>query len=309
MSNLISSEFGEQQEAKESTEALWKDPERLTLSVRRHGKTDMQRGIPLRGVLESDAIKQVEEVARIWASHSPKGANISLYESPSFVVTGEREFPKPHPLKPQRASITASIYESAIFGELAPSRIGTSGMRESRRRIRDSRLGDLFEYTTHPENLPTFFQLRTEEYGNDLPRFWKDYIAGKLKPELEQALIDCGGSDSRGLAENFSSFILDMGPKIPSKEKEAKELTKQVIVAITHSEVLESFVHYLGRFSEEEKVSNIPNSLKDYKVAYNEGFDIHLDANNEAVIVFPKGERVEIKIDKFLKYLKSVRTT
>lgn len=286
----------------EEVEALWEDKKIVSLSFRRHGRYDTERGSEKVGSLTVPGIEEAGRAARNWSGNLPKDVRVTIHESPSFLIAGERQYPTPHKVKPRRATITASLYEKEIFGKLAPAKIDEkSGMLQSTRRKQTDLLGDLMEHITTREQearISAFFETRAEIYGKDMERFWHDFSHGRLDPRLQEALKACGGSDSLDLATNLTEFISGAG-KAESADK------KNVILGLTHGETMESFLYQLGEFFKTK--GHEAEGLGETSFSYNEGFDVHIDGAGNLVVVLPGGKNFGVNLHEFREYLDSLK--
>lgn len=293
---------GSRERSPEEIEALWRDKEVVSLSLRRHSRYDTERGSAKVGSLTIPGIEEAKRAAKNWSEKLSKDAGVTIYESPSFLIAGEREKPVPHKLKPRRATITASLYEKEIFGKLAPAKIDEkSGMLQSTRRKQADLLGDPMERITTREQgakIPVFFKTRAEIYGKDMQRFWHDFSHGRLDPRVEEALKACGGSDSLDLAANLTEFISGAGKK-ESFDK------KNVILGLTHGETMESFLYQLGEFLKTK--GRKAEGIDETSFSYNEGFDIHLDGAGNLTVALPSGKNFEVNLSEFKKYIHDLR--
>ncbi|HCB56199.1 hypothetical protein A2239_01335 [Candidatus Uhrbacteria bacterium RIFOXYA2_FULL_40_9] len=278
---------------------LWKEPEIYTLSLRRHSKYDTDIKSPRRGSLTPEGIQMAKDAAEEWKKNLPEGTDISIFESPSYLPAGERIDPETgetHMLAPRRATITASIYEKSLFGDLAPAKTDEeSGMKQSVRRQKEPLIGDLMEHAKDGSKIPAFFKARGKAYGDDLPRFWHDFVTGNLPEEVEKTLKVAGGTCAKEQAQNMLTFILKTNQQ-PRSEK------KQAGIALSHGEPQESLLHQMDKFLEETKGMN--PGLYQGMIAHNKGMDLHMKPDGMMTIIKEGHPPVEIDALAFDQWLK-----
>ena len=279
----------------ENVEALWEKEDIVTLSLRRHSKYDTERGSPRVGSLTKEGIEEARQKAKAWHERVPKGAEVEIYESPSFMVAGERALPEPHKVKPRRATITASTYEKEVFGRLAPAKM-EKGLLQSVRRKRSYLLGDFVESAKKTELIPNFFKARGKAYGSNDEKFWGDFVEGKLDPQVQEALTAFGGSSPLDLAKNMADFIAGV-----SGAKKEKSEVKQIALAVTHGETMESFLFHLEKFLKEKQ--GFPPEAKRVAIKHNEGFDAHIGLDGNLVVDTGEGKILQVNLDEFKDYL------
>ncbi|MCK5490487.1 MAG: hypothetical protein KAI67_01455 [Candidatus Pacebacteria bacterium] len=260
----------------------------------------------------------------------------SIYESPSFIPSSnpkelenkddnpnyDERFPEE--IKPQRAMMTGLSYEERIFGGLAPGKgaMHHDGLANwdvpdpvlSRNKLKTTsvskRLGDFMENVDCEDKsqlgrlIGEFHKLKGELYSNS-EEFWTAFIRNELPEELLKSLKACNGSTSLDLTRNMIDFISE------KKEKTAEE-KKEIVLAITHGETMDSFLHYLGLFLETKGETD--HGLDEILFGYNEGFDAHIDSEGNLVIAINvvekiEGEKkssirlIEVKLDEFEDYI------
>ena len=299
-------------EEREQLNEYWKNKEIKSFSFRRHSEwgygTEEYKGLDL-GFLTKEGYKMADERAVSWGNKMKVlneklngEVEFSIQQSPSFIPSFNPEhledgtenpeydarFPKE--IKPKRAEMTGFSYEERIFGGLAPSK--TEPILESkqlRTNSRSKRLGDFMENVSCKDEsqlgrlIGEFHQLKGELYP-DPEEFWIAFIKNELPSELLDALKACNGSTSLDLTRNMIDFISD------KKEKTTEE-KKEIILAVTHGETMDSFLHFLGKFLEEKKdMKN--HGLDEILFDYNEGFDAHIDFDENLVVSFDV-EKVE----------------
>ena len=298
---------GLSQPEKLSQEFLWENPKVFSFTIRRHGEVSMS---PVagrnKGILLGEAYRDTKKIAEEFVQQTKlANASMTLNESPSCFSKGKRKKPISHDVRMRRASVTASVWEKAVFGKLAPPvTTAETGEKMSSVRRRDNRLGDLFESCANAEQaqkIGDFFKLRSalycEEQGISNTDFWSDFVKGELPKNLFTALDVAGGSDSRMLASNLTKFL-----KQESLSEE--HTTKQIGIAITHSETIESFLFHLGQFLKEGEDSVALSSyFEDPKVQYNEGFDIHTSQKGDSKLFLPSGDHVAFNLDALDVYI------
>ena len=321
-------------EKEEQLNEYWENKESKSFSFRRHSEwgygTEEYKGFDL-GFLTKEGHKMADERAISWGNKMKvlndkvKGeVEFSIQQSPSFIPSFNPEYfedgtenPEydarfPKEIKPKRAEMTGFNYEERIFGGLAPNR--TEPMLKSeqlRTNSRSKRLGDFMENVACEDEsqlgrlIGEFHQLKGELYP-DSEEFWIAFIKNELPDKLLNALKACNGSTSLDLTKNMIDFIAD------KKEKTA-ENKKEVILAVTHGETMDSFLHFLGKFLE-EKNGIEDHGLDEILFDYNEGFDAHIDLDDNLIISFDV-EKVEdekeslnvktikVKLNEFKDYI------
>lgn len=286
---------------REKNERLWKNPEMVTVSFRRHSKYDSSPDAALRGALSQEGIELARQAAKAWADHAKLVGvqRVSVYESPSSMalVKGTGESTKK--VFPARARITASTYEKAIFGNLAAAHRNEKGEMQSDRRKREELLGDLMETATNFKAIPDFFKARAIAYGKDMERFWHDYATGHLDPAVQSALEACGASTGPELAKRFTQFLSEVKSQAP--EEDTGQQAKQVGIAITHGETMESFLYTVDQFRKAhgDKGENLYRGM----MAYNEGFDAHLGKDGKLTIVLDNTDPITVDLVELQKFL------
>lgn len=263
-------------------ERLWENPDVITISFRRHSAYDYYgKEVPI-GSLTKKGIELARVAAKDWISQIPENSNVTIYESPSYEVAGKREFPELHDVLPRRATITASIYEKEVFGNLAKStQDEETGLLQSTRRKQSGLLGDFFEQADNDQEIENFFQVQEQVYGDD-KKFWEDYYRNQLDEDVEEALKKAKGSTSSDEAANVKKFITQIvGSKIEGK--------KNINLAVTHGEVMTSFL------SSVFQRLGLEVPITDIEFDYNLGFDIHIK-NDQLVIVIPNMQPLVINM-------------
>lgn len=286
----------------EKNEKLWKNPKIRTVSFRRHSKYDSAFDAPLRGALSSEGIKLAREAAARWAEKA-QGAGaeeIEIYESPSSMPMMQGKGESARQIFPARARITASTYEQAIFGNLAPAHHNDRGEPQSNRRKREDLLGDLMETATDVKAIPAYFKARDKIYGKDVERFWHDYVNDHLEPSVQAALDACGASTSLDLTKHVTKFI--SGIETADGEDESRTKKKKAVIAVTHGETMESFLHAVDQFRKTQG-KEVVNELFTGMIAYNTGFDAHIDANGELYVARDGVDPVKINLAEFNAFL------
>ena len=117
-------------------EGLWQDQSIHSYSIRRHSHYERSSASGMKGALDREGIDAARENSKRWVEKLPENAQVTIYQSPSFqhaktikdVAAGQNK-----DILPQRATITASIYEKELHGNQQPGR-----------RVTEARLGDFF---------------------------------------------------------------------------------------------------------------------------------------------------------------------
>jgi broad specificity phosphatase PhoE len=286
----------------QQVEALWNDPSIVSYSLRRHGNYERDRNSNMRGSLTPESIQEVKEHAQTWANRVPEESEVAIYQSPSFMpakqvnkLTGEEKV-----IKPMRATITASLYERAIFGNLKATK-NEAGEGVSARRTTESRLGDFLETATSAEGVGRFYEVLGETYRGLSGEFWGDYIHDTLDPRVDEAIRNCGGKDSIGLAENVATFIEETHTDhIATKEDESK----RAILAVTHGESMRAFTYFVGKYLESTHTADAETiqAFHEQDYGYNEGIDVHVTADKVTIVVANK-HAAALKLNDFKEYL------
>lgn len=302
----MESQNQESVEIKNTGEVLLNNPDIISFIIRRHSN---RTG----GVINSKGLQNAKVVAGNWAQKVKDipNAEVAFYESPSYMVTESGK-------RPVRASITASLYEQAYTGTLAPARKGENGEPLPGIRTRDSRLGDLFEAGQNSDPFPAFFQAIGREYGGMTPNFWHAYITDSLPPYIQAAAQACHGWDSLRLAENMTDFL-------DEREKELRQKSlipsphKEVVLPITHGETMDAFLYHTSGFLKQKQTTErqpqedwnlSPEDLEARSIqflSYNQGFDAHIDGQRKMTLEFADGEKVRFNLDDFKGYLSQQR--
>jgi len=287
---------------------LWRNIDVISVSFRRHSRYDYAGGKPSlddpearpKGSLTKQGIELAREQAKKWKESLPADSNITIFESPSYMVAGERQTPETHLLLPSRARQTASIYEKEIFGDLAPTETVDDSLNpiQSQRRKRAYLLGDFMENVTEDgaKFIKDFFKIRSEVYGSDMHKFWEDYTKNILDSRVQDALEKCGASTSKDLASNLIEFL-----KKISEETEADD-KKRIDLALTHGETMESFLYHVSRFLIENEQTEDATILENVSFGYNEGLDVHIERSQ--LLIEWKNKIIAVgSIDDVIRYL------
>jgi hypothetical protein len=319
-----------QPEQQASPEELWQNPDVVTVSLRRHSEYDKGTENPeMRGSLARKGIEMAKESASEWAQHLPEGSQVAIYESPSYMPvtrvrtdaeTGETVKSQ---IEPARARTTASLYETAVFGDRTDWDLdqmrGDDGKSKPTRRVPDERLGDILGSATNGPKIGEFYaKLRETEYGGKLtPAFWADYIHDKLAPELAEAIVATdGGADSLKLAQNLTDFLADSArPKNNDNQETTNQ--KRVELAVSHGETIGSFTHYLADYLGREGANDNVEAFARLtaEVDFNQGVDAHIAGNKMTVVAAKPNEAddgvdeafVAVDLDDFRSYLGQLR--
>ena len=293
-------------EAYEQIEALWNDPEIVSYSLRRHGNYERDRTSTMRGSLTPESIQEVKAHAQDWVTRLPGQTEVEIYQSPSFmpVKRTDQKTGEEKTIRPMRATITASLYEKAVFGDLKAVRT-ESGEVVSARRVTEPRLGDFLESSTDAEGIGHFYDVLGETYKGLTSEFWDDYTHDTLDPKVAEAIKDCSGTDSMGLAKNVATFIEDTHAKA-STAQDSKN--KHAVLAVTHGESMRSFTYFIGKYLEHTKTANeaTVDAFRNQDFSYNEGVDIHVTPDEVTIVVANK-HAAALKLEDFKQYLHGLR--
>ncbi|MFH1712431.1 MAG: hypothetical protein ABH846_04320 [Patescibacteria group bacterium] len=290
--NTLESDY----EAEDTSRELWNDTDYISLSLRRHGPWSTKK--EMWGALTPEGIKTSRQVAQEWAKQLPEDCEVSIYESPSAMpavrenkTTGETKV-----LMPKRATITASLYEKAVFGDLTGVEVHQpTGEKQSKRRKRRDILGDFLHDVTDVQQLPDFLQLVIAKYGDVGKNFFDALITDTLVPEVEKMMNEMHGSNSKEMAQRIVQFLLDV--KTEHQEKEEK----QTAIGLTHEETLGSFLFQLDKFLESQ---NVDRKMRTGHFAYNEGMDLHIEKDGETLVIAKPNEKpLSINLKEFNDFL------
>jgi len=281
----------------EQVEQLWSDPNVHSYSLRRHSNYERDPSTGMRGALNREGIDDARAAASTWHTNLPEGSSVSIFQSPSYQTAKEitdEDTSEVHEVRPMRATITASLYEKELFGD-----------QKLNRRTTDPRLGDFFETATSGEGVAAFFKAVREHYGKLTPKFWKDYVERTLHGDVRESLLNAGGKDSVGLAENVTEWLEETATQ-HSDEKSTDQ--KEIGLAVTHGETIYSFLHHASQFLEQSGLAG-PETIaafRDFDPGYNEGMDVHVAADEVTVVVANK-HIAAFKLPEFKKYLESIK--
>lgn len=272
-------------------EGLWQDPTIVSYSLRRHGNYERNPDSGMRGALHAEGIAEARERTQDWTSSLPDGAEVTIFESPSHMTAKHLEDPETgeqRPVNTQRARITASLYETALFGRQEPGR-----------RVTEPLLGDFLETATTPEEVGAFYAEIGKTYGKLTPEFWEHYVRGELAPEITKALERAGGVPSQQLAANLITW-LEKSPLPASNETP----TKQVGLAVTHGETIHAFLYQLSHYLEQtgQAEPEVVQAFRQHDPDYHEGMDLHV-AGDQVTIVVANQHTAAVRLDDFKHFL------
>lgn len=303
-------------ETTKNNEALWQDPRVISFSLRRHGE---RRTAEPRGALATAGIPNIQDKAKDWVDTLPVGAHITVVESPSEMPSGpirnndigEDFVPMrtnadgekvPYSPSPVRGEMTGSIYNRALKNAANAQVDGSSEepkvVLEARKA--DTLIGDYFETCSAPPR--EYFTKLREVYGGTTPQFWTDYFSGKLNPAVKAAFDGCGLSSADMLSRRMIEFLAN---ETESRRKDASanpaDLSKDVILGISHEENLGSFLQTLAKFVEGNGNAELAQTLRDKRFGYNEGIDLHVQTDadgSKTLTVVIDNATVSIPMDK-----------
>jgi hypothetical protein len=287
-----------------SIEKMWEDTELTTIAFRRHGQWGHGADEVPAGALTAQGIKSSKEQAAILQKRIPEEAQVQFYESPSHIpaiMKTSEGIPKD--ISPQRARITASIYEQAISGRLAPAMVEDgkilrdyTGNPVSSVRHESASLGDLFEATDEERAalIPDFFALKEKLYPENDTKFWDDFVQNRLPEELQISLEKAGGSNALDLASNVSYFINQIATQ-------DTRLEKNVALAITHGETMDSFLQQIRDFLQTQEENEAEQVVSD--LDFDEGFTVH--AGQEKFWLEIENKRIPIDWSAFQIFLQN----
>jgi len=304
-----------QSELLDESERLWHDLNVVSVSVIRHSQWLRNPNWGARfGSLSPEGVEMARESAKEWASRLPETAEVSLYESPSFVpaeqktATGETK-----PITPMRASMTASLYEREVFGNMEPGKKDEFGMAQAARRTRDPRLSD-FMGSKRGGDTEDFTGMRiiSEVYGGVNENFWRDfYTLVGADSRVEEAIKQSGGTDYLGLAENMTEFITDSVTDLQEKSITVDRMCKEVALAVCHGETIRAFTHFLSEYLRSQgdlEAANLIHERGETEPEYTSGFDAHFDPRaDKLIVIFKELGEVEVSLYDYKNYLKVLR--
>lgn len=291
-------------------DSLFHDTDLTTISIRRHGAYERSPDSVQRGQLTKETMPAVKEAASEWVGNLPEDVKLDFVTSPTGMpATG----PTGEALMPARARMTGALYGGVLrerFGEdfthLARNERSeaTQGLPANETlspRTTDQRLGDLFEYTDKEESahIPTFFKELSGTYGGMTPEFWQNYIRGTLPENVQEAFIAGGGDTALEKSIMATDWILEHAGGQDDSEK-------HVALAISHEEVIGSLGYQIGEYLRHTKQisEEAVEQIESEKFSYNEGYDLHVDADGVAAIKIGDVTAVVDLLD-FRQYMQS----